>query len=147
VQGLKGEYGTGNLHDALASHRIGLLVHSLDVPEALLLVLVVGAQDNGDDVKIEPKTRAQRLAHVLEGHGQTSTNELGEVCMLVIFERTDDVVSNGIVARLGGIVEVDVLDSEVNQVDRVVDCKGHDSCVGVGEDGRNSAVESLSSWR
>lgn len=131
------------LHDALAGHGIGLLVNALDVPEALLLVLIVRAQDNGDDVELEPKTGAQSLAHVLEGHGQTGANELGKVGMLIVFKSIDDIVGNGIVAGLGAIVKVDMLDCEVQKVDSVMDRKGNHSSVGVGENGRDTAVKGL----
>lgn len=63
--------------------------------------------------------------------------------MLIALEGVDHVVGNGIVARLGLVIEVDVLDSEVNEVDGIVDGQSHDGRVRVGEDGRDTTVEGL----
>lgn len=54
----RGRCRMGDLHDALAGHGISLLIDSLDVPEALLFVFLVGAEDNGDNVEVEPKAGA-----------------------------------------------------------------------------------------
>lgn len=47
--------GNSNLHDTLSSHRVGLLVDTLGVPESLFLVLVVWTNDDRDNVGLEPE--------------------------------------------------------------------------------------------
>lgn len=106
-------------------------------------MLIVGAQDHGDNIEIEPKTRAEAGAHVLESCRQTGTDELGEVLVFVVFEGRDDVVGDDVLAHAQGIVEYNVLDGEINEVGSVVDGEGHDGSVVIGEDGRDSTVEGL----
>lgn len=132
-----------NLHDALSCHRIGLFIDPLDIPERLLLVLVIRAHHNGHNIELEPKTRAQAGAHVLERRGKTGTNELGEVLMLVLLNLGDDIVGNEVFAHAHSIVENNALDREVNEVDGVVDGQGDDSGVVIGEDGRDTQIERL----
>lgn len=103
-----------NLHDALTSHGIGLFIHTLDIPERLLLVLVIGTHDDRNDIKLQPKTGAECWAHVLERRWETGTNEFGKVLVLVLLHLGDDMVSDQIGAHSHGIVEHNVLDREIN---------------------------------
>jgi hypothetical protein len=120
-----------------------LFVDPLDVPEALLLVLVIRSHDDGDNVEFEPETRAQIRAHVLERRGETGSNELGKVVVLIVRKGLDDIVCNEILAHSEGIVEHNMLDGEVNEVNRVVDGEGDDCSVIIGEDCRDTDVDSL----
>lgn len=130
-------------HDALAGHGVGLLVDALNIPEALLLVLVVRAHDNGDNVQLKPESRAERRAHVLERGGQSSPDELGEVLVLVLLDLVDDEVGNEIMTRLQAIVQHNVPNGEVNQVDSVVNGQSDHSCMVVREDSGDTKVERL----
>ena len=141
----QGNRWIGNLHDALAGHGVGLLIHSLDIPEALVLVLIVGSHHNRNNVDVKPQTGAQRGAHVLERGGETSTDEFGEVFVLVALDLLNDIVGNKVVAHAHSIVELDVLHREVEQIRGVVDRKRDDGSVVVGEDSRNTKVQSLKS--
>jgi hypothetical protein len=133
----------GHLHDALAGHRICLLVDTLDVPEALLLVVVIGSHDDGHNVELQPQARTQRRAHVLERGRQASTNEFGEVGVLVVLHRLDDVVGDDILTHAESIVEDDMLDRKVEQIHGVVNGEGYNRGVVVREDGGNTKVERL----
>ena len=132
-----------DLHNTLACHGIGLLVDALDVPEGLLLVLVVWAHDDGHNVQLEPEAGTQGGAHVLERGGEAGADEFGEVLVLVLFDLGDDIVGDEVGAHLHGVVEHDVLDREVDQVHGVVDGQGHHGGVVIGEDGRDAQVERL----
>lgn len=44
-----------DLQDALSDHGVGLLIDTLDIPEALFLGFRVGSEDNRDDVELEPE--------------------------------------------------------------------------------------------
>ena len=128
------------VEDALAGHRVSLLVDALDVPEAGLLLLLVGAHDNGDDIQLEPETRAERRAHVLERGGQAGTDELGVVFVLVALDCLNDIVGNAIIAGAALFVKHEMLDGEVDEVDRVMDGESHDGRVVVGKNGRNADI-------
>src|SRR6187551_3230599 len=84
----------GGSHDAFAGHGIGLLIHPLDIPETLVLVLVIWTHHNGNNIDIQPQTRAQRGAHVLECGRKTGTDELGKVLVLVALNLLNDIVGN-----------------------------------------------------
>lgn len=43
-----------DLHDTLPGHGIGLLVDTLHIPEVLILVFVVRAHNNGNNIQFEP---------------------------------------------------------------------------------------------
>jgi hypothetical protein len=133
----------GDSHDALAGHGVGLLIHPLDIPEALVLVLVIWTHHNGDDVHVQPQPRAERGAHILECGRKAGTDELGKVLMLVALDLLNDVVGNEVGAHLHGIVKQDVLDREIEQVRSVVDSKRDNGSVVVGEDSRDTDIESL----
>jgi hypothetical protein len=132
-----------DLQDTLAGHRVGLLIDTLDIPEVLLLGLVVGSKDDGDNIELEPETGAQRRAHVLERDGETSSNELDKVLMLISLDLGNDVVGDEVLALTHVLIERDVLDGEVVEVDGVMDSEGNDSSVVIGEDGRDTEVEGL----
>jgi hypothetical protein len=138
------EYGKVDVHDTLASHRVSLLIHSLDVEKGLLsLMVVIRAQNDGNNVKLQPEARAQLRCHILESSRQTSADEFGEVLILVSLDLVDHKVGDQVLALLDGVVERDVLDKEVDQVDRVMDGQGYDSGVIVGEDSGNTDVKCL----
>ena len=130
-------------HNAFPCHGIGLLIDALDIPEGLFLVFVIRAHHDGDNVQLEPQARAQGRAHVLERGREASADKLGEVLVLVLLDLADHVVGDEVGAHLHGIVEDDVLDREVDQVHGVVDGQGDDSSVVIGEDSRDTQVESL----
>lgn len=53
VSRLEGRMTSGyNLHDALACHRICLLIYALDIPKRLFLVLVIRAHDDGHNIQL-----------------------------------------------------------------------------------------------
>jgi len=106
-------------------------------------VLVVRAHHDGHNVELEPQAGAQGWAHVLERGGQTSTDELGEILVLVLLDLGNDMVGDEVGAHLHGVVEDDVLDLEVDQVDSVVDGQGHHSRVVISENGRDTQIERL----
>lgn len=104
---------------------------------------MVGSKDDGDNIKFEPKTGAQRRAHVLERDGETSSDELDKVLMLISLDLGDDVVGDEVLALTHVLIERDVLDGEVVEVDGVMDSEGNDGSVVIGEDGRDTEVEGL----
>lgn len=104
---------------------------------------MVRSKDDGDNIELEPETRAQGRAHVLERDGETSSNELDKVLMLISLNLGDDVVGDEVLALTHVLIERDVLDGEVVEVDGVMDGEGNDSSVVIGEDGRDTEVEGL----
>lgn len=131
------------LHDAFTSHAVSLFVDALHIPEALLLVLIIGPYDDGDDVEVHPQARAQGWAHVLDGGRKASTNELGKVLVLISGDLGDDVFGNEVVAHLHCIVECDVLDGEVQEIDSIMNSQGYSSGMVIGEDSSNANVEGV----
>lgn len=132
-----------NLQNTLAGHGICLLINALDVPEVLLLGFVVGSEHNRYNIEVKPKAGAQRRTHVLEGDGETSSNELDKVLMLISLNLVDDVISNEILALTHILVEGDMLDGEIIEIDGVVDSKCNHGGMVIGENGRDSKVQSL----
>lgn len=63
--------------------------------------------------------------------------------MLVLLDFGDDIVRNEILAHFQGVIELNVLDREVNQVDGVVDGQSHNGRMVIREDGRNTEVKRL----
>lgn len=139
--------GTGGwlegLHDAFASHTVGLLVNTFGIPKALLLVLIIWPYHDGNDIKVQPQARAKGWTHVLERSREPSTDELCEVLMLISGELRNDIVGNEVVAHLHCVVECDVLDRKVQKIDSVVDCQGNSGSVVIGEDSSNANVEGV----
>lgn len=132
-----------NLHDALASHGIGLFVDTLDIPEIGMLRALVWARNHGNNVHVKPKARAQGGAHVLQGGGQAGANKLGEIIVLVHVQGIDDVVGDDVLAHVKGVTKSDVLDRVVDEVDSVMDGNRHDGGLVIGEDAGDTTVERL----
>ena len=63
--------------------------------------------------------------------------------MLVLLHFGDDIVCNEVLAHFQGVIELDVLDREVNEIDGVVDGQGYNGRVFIREDGRDTEVERL----
>jgi hypothetical protein len=120
-----------------------LLINALDVPEVLLLGFVVGSEHNRYNIEVKPKTGAQRRAHILQSDGETSSNELDKVLMLISLNLIDDVIGNEILALAHILIEGDVLDGEIIEIDGVVDSKRNHGGMVVGENGRDSQIQSL----
>lgn len=132
-----------HLQNTLSGHGICLLIDALDIPEVLLLGFVVGSEHNRYNIEVKPQAGAQRRTHVLERDGETSSNELDEVLMLISLNLVDDVISNEILALTHILIEGDVLDGEIIEIDGVVDSKCNHGGMVIGENGRDSKVQSL----
>lgn len=63
--------------------------------------------------------------------------------MLIFGEGVDDEVGNLVLLRVGSVVESDMLDREVDQVDRVVDSNGDGGLVVASEEGTNTSEKRL----
>ena len=133
----------GDSQNTLAGHGIGLFIDALDIPEVLLLGLMVRSKDHGDNIQIQPETRAQRRAHILERDRETGSNELDKVVMLVSLDLSDDVIRNEILSLTHLLIERDVLDREVIEIDSVVNGKRNNGSMVIGEDGRDTEVQGL----
>lgn len=104
---------------------------------------MVGSKDDGDNIELEPETRAERRAHVLERDGETSSDELDKVLMLISLDLGNDVVGDKVLTLTHVLIERDVLDGEIIEVDGVMDCEGNNGSVVIGEDGRDTEVQGL----
>ena len=106
-------------------------------------MLIIRAQHDWHNVQLQPEPRAESRAHVLERGRQTSANELREVFVLIFLNLFNDVVRNQIGTHAHGIVENNVLDGEIDEVDRVMDGECDDSGVIISEHGRDTQEEGL----
>jgi len=132
-----------NLQNTLSDHGIGLLIHPLDIPETLLLGLLIRSQDDGNDIELEPETRAKGRAHVLESGGKTATDKLDKVVLFIVLNLLNNVLGNQVLILRHGLIKRNVLDGEIEEVGGVMDGEGNNGSAIIGEDGRDTEEESL----